>query len=143
MAIVVLVTALAAAARAQDIGADNVVDARIRASAEAAENLQGPLDGGWRLLGQDGKPIYAFQFVDKPGGGDPLEGVWRDLRRTSTPGDIGLIDSLQRRPGALTVSFVTRPGAPAVTVLLRAGPGGWTGELHDAGAVTLVSMRRG
>jgi hypothetical protein len=140
---VVVLAALAPAAWAQEPSSDNAVDARIRASAQAAESLQGPLDGAWTLVGPDGKPIYAFQIVDKPGGADPLEGVWRDLRRPSAPGDIGLIDSLQRGPGALTVSFRAELGAHAVTVVLHAGPGGaWSGDLHEAGAVIAVSMRR-
>ncbi|MBV9995624.1 MAG: hypothetical protein JO127_10460 [Caulobacteraceae bacterium] len=141
----ILGLALAATAAPAAWSQDNPesLDARIRASAEAAESLQGPLDGGWTLAGPDGQAIYAFQIVDKPGGLDPLEGVWRDLRRPTMPGDIGLIDTLQRGAGALTISFVLRPGAPTTVIQLRSGAdGGWSGELREGGAVTKVTLRR-
>ena len=121
---------------------DAAIDQRIRASAEAAESLQGPLDGAWTLVGADGAAIYAFQFVDKPTGEQP-EGVWRDLRRPAGPGDIGPIDSLARGPGVLTLSFAAKPGQPAVAVELKSSEGGgWSGRLHEAGVAINVMMRR-
>jgi len=123
---------------------DRAIDERIRESAIAAEGLQGPLDGGWTLVSAAGQAIYAFQFVDKPGGRDPLEGVWRDLRRPSAPGDIGVIDTMSRGPQSLTLTFVTAPRAAPVTVALTSGAdGGWSGELREAGVATRVSLRRG
>jgi hypothetical protein len=121
---------------------DNQVDDRIRASAAAAESYQGPLDGGWTLVGPDGKALYAFELVDKAGGQSPLEGVWRDLRRPATPGDIGLIDRIERDAQSLTIAFAARPGGPKVDVELTSGPGGWTGALLEAGALTRVKLRR-
>ena len=131
-----------AAALAQGDANDAAIDARIRASAEAAESLQGPLDGGWTLVAASGQALYAFQFVDKPGGQDPPEGVWRDLRRPAGPGDIGPIDSLARGPGVLTLSFAAKPGQPAVAVELKSSEGGWSGRLHEAGVAINVMMRR-
>jgi hypothetical protein len=122
---------------------DNAIDDRIRDAAAAAEALQGPLDGGWTLVAASGQALYAFQFVDKPGGQDPPEGVWRDLRRPSGPGDIGLIDSMARGPGSLTLSFAAKPGAPAVAIELKGGNvGGWSGQLHEAGLTINVILRR-
>jgi hypothetical protein len=123
---------------------DNVIDARVRASADAAESYQGPLDGGWTLVSASGEAIYAFQLVDKPGGHDPLEGVWRDLRHTALPGDINFIDTLTRGPDGLVISFAAKPGDPPVTITLKTGPdGAWTGDLKDGATDTPVKLRRG
>ena len=131
-------------AAAQNDASDAAIDARIRASADAAENLQGPLDGSWTLVSAAGQAIFAFQIVDKPGGRDPLEGVWRDLRHPAMPGDIGLIDGLTRGGDTVTISFTPKPGQPAVSVALKSGPNGqWAGQLNEAGVVTQVSLRRG
>lgn len=122
----------------------DMVDARIRASAEAAESLQGPLDGAWTLVTAAGQPVYAFQLVDKPGGRDPLEGVWRDLRRPQVAGDIGMIDSLSRGADFLSLSFSARPGDPPVRVELKTGADGrWSGQLREGAATTAVTLRRG
>jgi len=132
------------AATAQSDTSDAAIDARIRASAEAAESLQGPLDGAWTLVSSGGGAIFAFQIVDKPGGQGPLEGVWRDLRRAPTPGDIGVIATLIRGSDTLTIGFVAKPGQPPVDIELKSGANGlWTGELREAGASTAVSLRRG
>jgi hypothetical protein len=131
-------------ALAQGEGDDSLIDARIRASAEAAENLQGPLDGAWTLVSAAGRPLYAFQIVDKPGGRDPLEGVWRDLRRPAVPGDIGMIDSLSRGLDFLVLTFSVKAGDPPVMVQLKSGPdGGWAGQLREAGVTITVKLRRG
>jgi len=136
-----LVLAPTATALAQG-ESDQVLDARIRASAAAAQGLQGPLDGGWTLVGADGKLIFAFQIVDRPGG-DGLEGVWRDLRRPVRPGDIGLIDGLQRAGTVLTINLTAKAGDPPTMISLTQGADGtWKGELREAGAVTQVTLRR-
>jgi hypothetical protein len=131
-------------ASAQGYPGDNVIDGRIRASADAAESLQGPLDGAWTLVSGDGKPIYAFQIVDKPGGQSPLEGVWRDLRHPAIPGDIGLVDGLDRGGDSLTITLNATPQSPAVTVSLRRDANGlWSGGLHEGALITPVRLQRG
>ena len=137
-----LLAVLPALAAAQE--SDNVVDARIRASADAAENFQGPLDGSWTLVSASGEAIYAFQLVDKPGGHDPVEGVWRDLRHTAMPGDINFIDTVTRGPDGVVISFAAKPGDPPVTITLKTGPdGAWSGDLKDGATDTPVKLRRG
>ena len=129
-------------ALAQGETSDAARDERILSSAAAAESLQGPLDGGWTLVSGDGKVIYGFQFVDKPSGETP-EGVWRDLRRPNVPGDIGLIDTMQRgAPDSLTIRFVAAPGQGATTITLKLAAGVWSGDMTEAGAVTKVALRR-
>jgi hypothetical protein len=136
--------ALAPAAALAQGDYDNAIDARIRASANAAESLQGPLDGTWTLVSASGQAIYVFQLVDKPGGRDPLEGCWRDLRRPPMPGDIGMIDSLFRAADVLTINFSAKPGDPPVTIRLNLGAdGAWSGSLHEGGGDMPVRLRRG
>ncbi len=132
-----------AAGLAQGDANDAAIDARIRASAEAAESLQGPLDGAWTLVGADGAAIYAFQIVDKPTG-EPPEGVWRDLRRPGVPGDIGFVDMMVRNGAALNISFAAAEGAPPVVIVLKTGADGvWSGQLTEGGKTTAVTLRRG
>jgi hypothetical protein len=141
LALLLLTTAPEWAAAQGDSG-DSATDARIRASAEAAESMQGPLDGRWTLTEADGSAIFAFQIVDKPSG-DELDGVWRDLRRPSVPGDIGMIDAVARNQGALNISLTETPGAAATTIALKSGAdGSWSGEMVEAGKTTTVRMRR-
>ena len=134
--------AFAPCARAQEPG--NPIDARVGGSFNAAESYQGPLDGSWTLVSASGQAILAFELVDRPGGEGPVEGVWRDLRHPTVPGDIGFVDSLIRQPGALTITLNAAPGAPALTITLHADPtGGWTGMMHENGADAPVKLRRG
>jgi len=129
-------------AQAPDAG-DAALDARIRASAAAAQGFQGPLDGAWTLAAASGQPLFAFQLVDRAGGRDPLEGVWRDLRHPAAIGDVAAIDTLTRTPDSLTIGFAETPGAPPAQVQLKLGAdGGWTGELRDGAGATAVVMRR-
>ncbi len=65
-----------------------VYELRVKGSIAAAQNLQGPLDGGWNIAGTDGGQLYALQIVDKAGGYGELEGAWRDVR----------LDRADRRP---------------------------------------------
>ena len=135
---------LTAAAQPPGEPSDAAIDERLRASAAAAQSLQGPLDGGWTLVGASGAAIYAFQFVDPPGGSQTPEGVWRDLRRPMTPGDIGPVDSLVRSGATLTLRFSPIVGKGPTVVALKAGAdGAWTGELReDDAAPTAVTLKQ-
>lgn len=120
--------------------AAQVYELRVRGSIAAAQNLQGPLDGQWRVNGPDGTPLYALQIVDKAGGSAPLEGAWRDLRRTGAPGSTGLIDDLQREGEGLSARISVREGAPASTLTLRPGADGrWSGQLVEDGATRTIA----
>jgi hypothetical protein len=143
LGLLALTPSLALAQNDANSASDAAIDARIRASADAAESLQGPLDGHWTLVGADGAAIYAFQIVDKPSGTEPPEGVWRDLRRPAMPGDIGLIDVMVRNPGALNISFIARAGATTTIVLKSGADGVWSGQLTEGGRTTPVTLRRG
>lgn len=120
--------------------AARVYELRVRGSIAAAQNLQGPLDGQWRVNGPDGTPLYALQIVDKAGGAAPLEGAWRDLRRTGAPGSTGLIDDLQREGEGLSARFLAREGGQSSTLTLRPDADGrWSGQLVEDGATRTVA----
>ncbi|WP_066683615.1 hypothetical protein [Caulobacter sp. CCH9-E1] len=120
--------------------AAQVYELRVRGSIAAAQNLQGPLDGQWRVNGPDGTPLYALQIVDKAGGSAPLEGAWRDLRRTGAPGSTGLIDDLQREGEGLSARFLAREGGQPSTLALRPDEDGrWSGQLVEDGATRTVA----
>jgi len=128
-------------ALAQEAG--NPVDERVGDSFNAAQSYQGPLDGSWTLVSASGQPLLAFELVDKPGGQGPVEGVWRDLRRPQSPGDIGFVDDLIRGPTTLSITLNATPDAAAMSISLHTDPtGAWSGVMRENGAETPVRLRR-
>jgi len=123
------------AAAAEPLGA------RLREAARAAEGLQGPLDGGWTLVSRGGARLYDFQIA-QPSSSAPARGAWRDLRRPSVAGDIGVIDTLEDRACRLDISFVPALGEAPVAISLRCAKGLWSGEMRAAAEVTNVELRR-
>ncbi len=115
-----------------------IYELRVKGSIAAAQNLQGPLDGGWRVTGPDGAQLYALQIVDKAGGYTPLEGAWRDVRRPGTVGSTGLIDDLSRNGSDLVVRFSPRGGQSAILTLRPQGETRWAGELVEDGQTRTV-----
>lgn len=116
-------------------------DTRIRASSDAAEGLQGPLDGAWIVSGPDGRALLVLQLVDPGDGSGRLEGAWRDLMTPDGVEPVGLIDSLARGPGDLTIRFQPRGGA-GVTLQVRPNAAGdWSGQLTAGEQVIVVSMK--
>ena len=116
-----------------------VYELRVKGSIAAAQNLQGPLDGGWRIAGPDGGQLYALQLVDKAGGYGELEGAWRDVRRPGSVGSTGLIDDLRRDGGDVVVRFTPKGGQSSVLTLRPAGYERWAGELVENGVRQTVS----
>ena len=140
--IVALALTSASSAWAQSEGS-NPVDARVAGSFNAAQSYQGPLDGSWTLVSATGQALLAFELVDKPGGTGPLEGVWRDLRHPTLPGDIGFIDGLARGPGTLSITLNATPGSPAMSISLHTDPtGAWSGVMRENGVDAPVKLRR-
>lgn len=118
--------------------AEKVYEMRVRGSIAAAQDLQGPLDGGWRVTEADGRQILALQIVDKAGGAGTLEGAWRDLRRAGAVGSTGLIDDLQRDGEGLAARFSPREGETAALTLRPSPDGRWAGELVENGMTRAV-----
>jgi hypothetical protein len=120
------------------VPAEKVYEMRVKGSIAAAQNLQGPLDGGWKIAGPDGGQLYALQLVDKAGGYGELEGAWRDVRRSGAVGSTGLIDDLRREGSDVIVRFSPRGGQSSVLTLRPAGYERWSGELSENGQVQAV-----
>ncbi|USQ96086.1 hypothetical protein [Caulobacter sp. RL271] len=111
-----------------------VYELRVKGSVAAAQNLQGPLDGAWRIAGADGGQLYALQIVDKAGGAGELEGAWRDLRRPGSVGSTGLIEDLRRDGDTITARFSPKVGESSVLTLRSTVEERWSGELAENGA---------
>jgi hypothetical protein len=115
---------------------------RIRGGFNAAQGLQGPLDGNWILRGSDGRTLYSLQLVDKGTGGQPLQGAWRSLRSDRPAGGVGLVDTIDRTPTGVDVRFTPRGAREALVLTLTPSGGGWAGEMWEAGSTRQVTMRR-
>ncbi|MBO9710713.1 MAG: hypothetical protein J7521_21135 [Caulobacter sp.] len=124
------------------IPAAEAYDLRVKGSILAAQGLQGPLDGGWALVGADGTRLYDLQIVDPAGGYGAVEGAWRDTRRPGTVGSTGLLDVVDRANGDMVVRFSPHPGTTATATLRPRGDGTWSGSLNEGGADTPVTARR-
>ena len=116
-----------------------VYELRVKGSIAAAQSLQGPLDGGWRIAGPDGTQLYALQIVDKAGGYGELEGAWRDVRRAGAVGSTGLIDDLRRDGGDVVLRFSPRGGQSSMLTLRPAGATAWSGQLVENGVTQPVT----
>ncbi|WP_184715152.1 hypothetical protein [Caulobacter sp.] len=120
------------------VPAEKVYEMRVKGSIAAAQNLQGPLDGGWKIAGADGGQLYALQLVDKAGGYGELEGAWRDVRRPGSVGSTGLIEDLRRDGSDVVVRFSPRGGQSSVLTLRPVGQERWAGQLSENGEVLAV-----
>ena len=118
-------------------------DDRLRSSFASAQGLLGTLDGSWVLSDASGRRMFAFQLVDKGSSDGVVEGVWRDLRRTPTPTSSGLIGTIRRIGGQLTMSFAATRGGFTTLTLDRSIEGSWGGRISEPSGESVVSMRRG
>lgn len=115
-----------------------VYELRVKGSIAAAQSLQGPLDGAWRITGADGTQVYALQLVDKAGGLGELEGAWRDVRRPGTVGSTGLIDELRREGEDIILRFSPKGGQTTTLTLKSSGYERWSGLLAENGGTVAV-----
>ena len=119
--------------------ASQAYEAHVRASFQAVEGLQGPLDGRWMLSRADGTSLYSFQITD-PGQDRPVEGAWRDLRAGPAIDGSGFLTSVSRDPETVTIRFPGRDPSKSETATLHSGGyRQWTGELQD-GAATAIPV---
>ncbi|MDB5469004.1 MAG: hypothetical protein JWR84_564 [Caulobacter sp.] len=122
---------------------EQAYESRIRGGFNAAQGLQGPLDGGWVLRGQDGRTLYGLQLVDKGAGGIMLEGAWRSLQTGQATGGVGLVDVIERTAnGGVYIRFTPRGAREASILQLDPAGSGWNGTLWEAGANRSVTLRR-
>jgi hypothetical protein len=114
----------------------------ILAAARAAQAMQGPLDGGWRVAGADGRPIYRLRFADGGRGMTLAEGAWRDLALTG-PAATGLVNSIGYDGEKLMMRFnEAGEDDPVVLSVRPAGARDWQGELWRHGTSVKVTFSR-
>lgn len=122
---------------------EQAYESRIRGGLNAAQGLQGPLDGGWVLRGADGRTLYGLQLVDKGAGTIALEGAWRSLKQGQPAGQVGLVDVIERTgSGGVYIRFTPRGAAEPLILQLDPSGAGWAGTLWEAGNTRPVTLRR-
>ena len=124
----------------------------IQAAYRAAEAMQGPLDGLWRLQDAAGRTLFIFALSDAGGPPAPLaarpnnpgvEGAWRDPNRAGAADASGFVDEVRDDGGRQSLRIQQGPDQRTETVSLSAGRDGqWTGELRDDGQRRVVVMSR-
>ncbi len=112
-------------------------DARMAASAKAAERLQGDLDGRWTLFDEAGRPLFVLQISDPPGGAAPLEAGWRLARGAA----MGPVETITRAGRGLDLDFQVEGRAMRLR-LRRAGPALWRGWMIAPGSRRRVRLSR-
>lgn len=117
------------------------IDARIAASAAAAEALHGPLDGGWVLNDARGQTLYLFQIADPVPGEGALEAAWRDPAGVGGDAAPGAVASILLTGGRLILRFAAA-GEPVSVILAADGRDAWTGHVERRGRRTAVTLRR-
>jgi hypothetical protein len=135
----VLAAAQAAVAEPPALG-PAALDARIKASAAAAQSLQGPWDGSWILRDAQGRALFVFQITD-PADGGPLAGAWREADGT---GSTGWLDSITRRGDGLDLGFTPAGQSTTTTIRLERRDGrSAAGRMASAGPRRAVTLTRG
>jgi hypothetical protein len=106
-------------------------DQGVAAAERSADARAGPLDGRWRVLDADGRPLLSLVLRDP--GDEPVEGAWRR-------GDNGRATPIDAVSGD--------GGRPVLTLdrddvlrLQRAGDG-WRGEFVHQGQTRPVTLHR-
>ncbi len=110
---------------------ESFFDKGVTAAERSADARAGPLDGRWRALGPDGRPLLSLVLRDS--GNGTVEGAWRR-------GDDGR---------ARLVNTISVDGARASLVLdrhdtlrLQRTGDGWRGEFVHNGQARPVTLRR-
>ncbi len=117
-------------------------EGQVRASAAAAQALQGPLDGAWIVAGAGGEAIYQIELTDPVGGRSLLAGAWRDPRRPPGSEQFGAVDILARTADRLSLSFTPVGASPVTIRLRRRDVCRWAGILIESGVREPVRMLR-
>jgi hypothetical protein len=115
----------------------------VLAAARAAQALQGPLDGGWRVSDPSGKPIYVLRMVDRGDAAGSLEGAWLDLSASPGPAAAGFLSSVAYDGVKLILRFYENgPDDPVELTVTPSGEKSWLGELRRKGAIVKVTFSR-
>jgi hypothetical protein len=136
--VLALAAALAAPQAADPVAA--AFDARMTQSAQAAQALQGPLDGTWLVRDPRGRVLLVLQISDPANEVGPLAAAWR---APTGPG-LGLVREITRSAGRLTIALDDASGLAWTIRLTRSSSGGiWRGRLkRGANEVFDVTLAR-
>ena len=119
---------------------DQAYDTTVRNGAALAQSRQGPLDGGWTLLGPDGLPLLSLELADR---GEGLEGVWRDVGAGPGVRRWGFVAPGAPEGGRMTLRLFGSGASAATAVALEPSTdGSWRGEITRDGTTTAVRLRR-
>lgn len=108
-------------------------DARIGASAAAAERLQGPLDGAWVVRDRRGRALLRLQIDDPPQDSRPPSGAWQAADGSA----MGPIEAIEATHGVLHIRI-----APDDRLVLLRRRGSWRGRMIEAGRASPVTLER-
>ncbi|MCV0414722.1 MAG: hypothetical protein K5831_07540 [Brevundimonas sp.] len=115
--------------------AETAYDQGVAQAEITMDSRAGPLDGRWRVLDAEGRPLMSLALTDL-GGGRRIEGAWRRLD-PRVGRDDGGVAGPARTDGATTVVPV---GTGALR--LHASDKGWTGVLVQGGQRRPVTVAR-
>jgi len=100
-----------------------------------ADARSGPLDGRWRVVGHDGKPLLSLALTDR-GAGRVIEGAWRRLDAPAGVDQGGLAGPASRSGD---IAVIPLSGGE---LHLQPAAKGWTGELIQNGRARPVTVSR-
>lgn len=110
---------------------ERAYDRGVNQAEATMDSRMGPLDGGWRVLGQDGETLFTLLLFDEGRGGS-VEGAWRD-----GGGHMGVAASTPRDDGRTAVVLDGR----CELVLVPSGSG-FTGVLIRDGREQPIRLSR-
>jgi hypothetical protein len=132
--------ALAAAGAAPSLENGRPIDQRISSSYDAAQALQGELDGSWDLRDLAGHQIYGFEIVNPPSRRH-LEAAWRSPLPALGDQASGTAEINLATRSVLRLRFL-RLGHLVEAELHRSRNGVWAGRLIEGGRPLRVVLRR-
>ncbi|WP_339872557.1 hypothetical protein [uncultured Brevundimonas sp.] len=106
-------------------------DQGVTAAEASADARAGPLDGRWRALGPDGRPLLSLVLRDA--GDGTVEGAWRQ----GDDGRARLVSAIAVDGSRATLTLDRRG-----TLRLRRSDGGWRGEFVHNGQARPVTLHR-
>ena len=119
---------------------DQAYDATVRNGAALAQSRQGPMDGGWTVLGEDGLPLFSLELADR---GEGLEGVWRDLAAGPGVRRWGFVAPAAPDGGRMTLRLFGADASASMAMTLEpSADGSWRGRITRDGVTAPVRLRR-
>ena len=106
-------------------------DQGVAAAERSADARAGPLDGRWRALGADGRPLLSLVLRDS--GNGTVEGAWRP----GADGRARLVQTISVDGNRVALTLDRHD-----TLRLQRSGDGWRGEFVHNGQARAVTLRR-